>query len=318
MTKVKSKKMKSPNAWVVSNSDKGRKKIKSNNKVYLDDGEEFEIELFNPSSENVLAIITLDGRLVSKTGILIRRGERMYLDSFIDYDMRKFKYVTYHVENADESIRENGILDVRFYNEDLDGLNDLTLRDLIYPYNIPNIAAPTVYPTYPQIWYSNNFDSGYNTNTSCEIDIETGQVTFGDVSESNQEYIDVDMNFESNYINSIRYTLLPTSRESKSSDDICKIIANKSSKSNDLYTLIDRVDAFYNLYLDSLLSKKELNTITDGVIISIIDYTKDMVIYDIDEFTDYIAKIGSLLKVDVISVKKFEAIKKNIFNAIKL
>ena len=49
-----------PNAWIVSPKDKGRKSIKKG-KVFLNDGDEFEIELFNPLTECVLADIKLNG-----------------------------------------------------------------------------------------------------------------------------------------------------------------------------------------------------------------------------------------------------------------
>ena len=37
-----------PNAWIVNPTDRGRKSIKPLNKIYLEDGQEFQIELFNP------------------------------------------------------------------------------------------------------------------------------------------------------------------------------------------------------------------------------------------------------------------------------
>mgnify|MGYP000244376206 CR=1 FL=1 len=56
-----------PNAWIVSSNDRGRKSIK-NGKVFLTDGDEFEIELFNPLTVSVLADIKLNGQSISKTG----------------------------------------------------------------------------------------------------------------------------------------------------------------------------------------------------------------------------------------------------------
>ena len=53
---AKSNHVEKPSAWVVS-SEKGRKSIK-NGKVYLKDKEEFQIELFNPLTDCVLADIS--------------------------------------------------------------------------------------------------------------------------------------------------------------------------------------------------------------------------------------------------------------------
>jgi len=46
-----------PQAWVVNASDRGRKSVKPGNKIYLQDGQEFQIELHNPLTESVLADI---------------------------------------------------------------------------------------------------------------------------------------------------------------------------------------------------------------------------------------------------------------------
>ena len=45
-----------PAAWIVTPNDKGRKSIK-NDKVFLNDGDEFEIEIWNPLQVSVLADI---------------------------------------------------------------------------------------------------------------------------------------------------------------------------------------------------------------------------------------------------------------------
>ena len=102
-----------PNAWIVNSTDKGRKSIK-NGKVYLKDSEEFQIELFNPLQECVLADIKLNGNSISETGLVLKPGQRFYLDCFID-DRKKFIFNTYDVDNSLESlsaISKNGGLEV--------------------------------------------------------------------------------------------------------------------------------------------------------------------------------------------------------------
>ena len=105
-----------PNAWIVSPKDKGRKSIKKG-KVFLNDGDEFEIELFNPLTECVLADIKLNGQSISKTGLVIKPGQRFYLDCFVD-DKKKFIFNTYEIETNLETIqatKNNGLLEVFFY-----------------------------------------------------------------------------------------------------------------------------------------------------------------------------------------------------------
>ena len=131
-----------PGAWIVSPQDKGRKQIKSG-KVFLKDKEKFEIELFNPLTVSVLADIKLNGQSVSKTGLVVKPGQRVYLDCFID-DRKKFKFSTYEIENSGEALdatQNNGVLEVFFYKEDVITLDnwqrkfDRVIVEKYYPYN---------------------------------------------------------------------------------------------------------------------------------------------------------------------------------------
>lgn len=131
-----------PGAWIVSPKDRGRKQIKSG-KVFLKDGDEFEIELFNPLTVSVLSDIKLNGQSISKTGLVIKPGQRVYLDCFID-DRKKFKFSTYEIENSGEALdatQNNGVLEVFFYKEDVITLDnwqrkfDRVIVEKYYPYN---------------------------------------------------------------------------------------------------------------------------------------------------------------------------------------
>jgi hypothetical protein len=144
-----------PNAWIVSPNDRGRKSIK-NGKVFLTDGDEFEIELFNPLTVSVLADIKLNGQSISKTGLVVKPGQRVYLDCFID-DRKKFKFSTYEIENSGEALdatQNNGLLEVFFYKEDVITLDnwqrkfDRVIVEKWYPVYYPS------YPYYrPTVWY---------------------------------------------------------------------------------------------------------------------------------------------------------------------
>lgn len=129
-----------PGAWIVSPKDRGRKQIKSG-KVFLKDGDEFEIELFNPLTVSVLSDIKLNGQSISKTGLVIKPGQRVYLDCFID-DRKKFKFSTYEIENSGvDATQNNGVLEVFFYKEDVITLDnwqrkfDRVIVEKYYPYN---------------------------------------------------------------------------------------------------------------------------------------------------------------------------------------
>ena len=71
---------------------KDRKRLKQfGQNVYLNNGDEFELELFNPSTTTVLAKIKLDGSYISGGGIVLKPGQRVFLERYLD-DPRKFKF----------------------------------------------------------------------------------------------------------------------------------------------------------------------------------------------------------------------------------
>ena len=109
--------IKRPEAFIT----KGKKRIKQfDGQVYLSDGDEYEIELFNPTQEVVLAKIKIDGDYIAGGGIVLRRGERVFLERFLD-SPNKFKYSTYVVNGnnteVQEAIRNNGYVEIEFYSE---------------------------------------------------------------------------------------------------------------------------------------------------------------------------------------------------------
>lgn len=90
----------------------------SNRVVYLNNGDEFQICLFNPETFTVGAELSING--TKENGlIVIRPGERVWIERPIG-KQRKFKFETYEVEDSDEvakAIRNNGEVYVRFFKE---------------------------------------------------------------------------------------------------------------------------------------------------------------------------------------------------------
>lgn len=252
MAKTSRREVKAPSAWVVAPKDRGRKSVKfdtksdteTKGKVYLNDGEEFQIELYNPLTECALADIKLNGNSISKGGLVLRPGERFYLDCFID-DKKKFIFSTYEVEDTDdsmESIAKNGLLEVFFYKEsaksiDRSRLNRVIVERHYYPYHTgwqttPWYTTPNIYCNNGNIVGTTFTNTGSNTTytsslnltnlnlTSGSFDsrttpinytsIETGRIEKGDKSE--QKFDEVDMDFDNFYISSTVLELLPESR----------------------------------------------------------------------------------------------------------
>ena len=156
-----------PNAWIVSPKDKGRKSIKKG-KVFLNDGDEFEIELFNPLTECVLADIKLNGQSISKTGLVIKPGQRFYLDCFVD-DKKKFIFNTYEIETNLETIqatKNNGLLEVFFYKEDVISINNWRSR---FDRVIIERWYPTYYPGYNPWWSPGVYCGSLTGNSNTTI-----------------------------------------------------------------------------------------------------------------------------------------------------
>jgi ribosomal protein L40E len=93
--------------------------------VYLQSKTEFQIELFNPTQDTVMAKIKLNNKHISQGGLVLRPGERVFLDRYIDV-AKKFLFETYTVEDSNEvakAIEKNGDLVVEFFNEINDNYN---------------------------------------------------------------------------------------------------------------------------------------------------------------------------------------------------
>jgi ribosomal protein L37AE/L43A len=100
---------------------KNKQRIKQfNQNVYLKNGSEFEIELYNPSRKTVLSKIKINGVFINGGGIILRPGERVFLERYIDVP-RKFKFETYTVDSTNETmnaIANNGDVEILFYEEE--------------------------------------------------------------------------------------------------------------------------------------------------------------------------------------------------------
>ncbi len=86
---------------------------------YLQKGQEFQIELFNPTTDTILAKITLNGNVISQGGLVLNPGQRVFLDRYLDV-AKKFLFDTYEVANTQEvkeAIVNNGDFKVEFYRE---------------------------------------------------------------------------------------------------------------------------------------------------------------------------------------------------------
>ena len=197
---------------------KGKQRLKQHiDTVYLKNGDEFEIELFNPTQNKVLAKIEMNGKSIGN-GIILRPGERIFLERYLD-EAKKFLFETYVVngnnEEVQRAIENNGDVVVKFYNETLatyyNGGNTLTINNpswnvnhtTPFTYTTHNTLGGNSIPTHgtftttsTNAFYNSSLTSNTSTFTTSgtvlrgtpknERSLETGRVEKG--SDSNQSF----------------------------------------------------------------------------------------------------------------------------------
>jgi len=200
--------------------NRNRSKIYENS-VYLKDGENFEIELFNPTTSRVLAKITINGSSISNSGIVLKPGERVYLERFIDSN-NKFVFETYQVEGSNEAlnaIRNNGIVEVSFYTEIT--TSTYTTNHGSFTLGNSGYQPGTLYGTYDtpfggttvnNLFTTTSFtNSSIGVNASVSKSVETGRIEKGDSSD--QLFETVNGNFSMFATSSVSIKLLPESQK---------------------------------------------------------------------------------------------------------
>jgi len=161
--------------------------------IYLEKDAEFEIELFNPTTDVIVAEIILNDKPISQGGLVLRQGERVFLERYLDV-AKRFKFETYIVSNTKEvqaAIKDNGTLKVKFYREDT--------TPKYKPYDNSTI---TVTPPYNGGWaYTSS--AGDVVNAVCGGDNITGAMMNNDTSSFNVQSMNINattMNYSADVI----------------------------------------------------------------------------------------------------------------------
>jgi hypothetical protein len=206
-------------------------------KIYLKSGTHFEIELFNPKATKVLAKIFLDGVSISNAGIVVKPGQRVFLERWID-EPKKFLFETYDVENSNEAkkaISENGKVKVEFYDQSFpDG--GFTIGPATWTYS-SNIDQPVyggtttnqIYFTSSIVGTSDSFGqncsvAGSNSSNS----LETGRSEKG--GSSDQNFTNDNSTYSSWASNTITLQILPESQKPVEVQEIRNYCTNCGSR----------------------------------------------------------------------------------------
>ena len=233
--------------------------------VYLENGQEFQIQLFNPHNFTIGAEIFINGERLSNY-LVLKPGERIWLERYLDIK-KKFKFSTYEVEGNDkdvqEAIKDNGNIEVKFYKE--------VLKKYFPNYPITTIDYnfkttewhPTTLISQPidyvedhwsttistkanrsdnkfcttHTYYSNPYidtlttgdqgnlvsfcASSVSANMPDDMICETGRIEAG--STSNQEFDNVNMDFEYFPFVTEKIKILPISQKPFTTNDLHKI-----------------------------------------------------------------------------------------------
>lgn len=232
---------------------KNRLKLYEEKNHYLKDKSKFEIELFNPTSQKVLAKISLNGKQMA-SGIIIAAGERVYLERFLD-SPEKFQFNTFEVDDVKETKKAratNGLVSVSFHREQFNGLlfGNGTSTVTTYPSTLtlgtPYIGNVTCNAQGISSTYTSNVSShnalfnnasvttvaGPNIRTAIDT-VETGRVAEG--GKSKQKLQKANGKFNDYTTETFVYQLLPESLKVVNIGDIraycdeCGVRIRKSS-----------------------------------------------------------------------------------------
>ena len=242
----------------------GKQRLKQNGSVvYLKDGDEFEVEIFNPQQNSVLAKLKINGNYIGGGGVVLKPGQRVFLERYLD-EARKFKFETYEVnaksKEVQEAIKNNGVVEVEFYEENPYGgsitftnehgdygyygirnfgnSRDITADFKLYSYNTTTSSGNNLYTTNTSYNLNNNVD--YNTSQnlnkwlSTDRFKETGRVEKG--GDSKQEFTSVNMDFNSFPSSYSTWRLIPMSEKPVEASEVnvlyCTNCGSKRKKDN--------------------------------------------------------------------------------------
>lgn len=173
----------------------------SNRTVYLENGQEFQIQLFNPFTFTIGVDISMNGEMLSKT-LIIKPGQRIWLERYFENN-RKFKFETYTVDNNDSAVEaaivKNGNIKLEFYKE-VRVKSDLTFTSHVFStathdswnskntyqdvYKNPDIFLDTfdLYKDYNSSSTAKAFSQEFATNCTSECSANFVSTSFGSLN----------------------------------------------------------------------------------------------------------------------------------------
>ena len=175
-----------PQSFITKSKQRLKQQIDT---VYLNDGDEFEIELYNPTQNKVLAKIEMNGNSIGN-GIILRPGERIFLERYLD-ESKKFLFDTYVVngnnEEVQQAIANNGDVVIKFYDEILpsihygSGSGTVTISNPAWI----NTGSPFTYTTHNTLGMNTFNPTSITTTGTNVVYTSNSSLTSGTFSTSN-------------------------------------------------------------------------------------------------------------------------------------
>jgi len=225
---------------------------------YLQKGQEFQIELFNPTSNIILAKISLNNKAISQGGLVLKPGQRVFLDRYIDV-AKKFKFDTYEVANTSEvkeAIKDNGDFKVEFFKEQVvRPIMDFHPTWTRTYYNQPQFNQPLT----NQPIYGGSSAGGWSGEVNCSTSGICGSA--GEVTLDSLDLGDIQT---TNISNSLRSKPRRLKKKSKKSIETGRVEMGTTSK-QELTTVSYNFDSFsfHTVTYKMLPVSQKINTVKD-------------------------------------------------------
>lgn len=207
--------------------------------VYMNNGTEFQIQIFNPFSYTIGVTFDFNGGNSTKSKMLVLRpGEHVWLDRYLDNESRLL-FSTYEVGSSEEvkkAIRDNSNLCVKFYKEQekpnyWDNVTyynyvptELYCNNSITAANYTNCCSTSL--SFGYVPVNSSALTSISTNTpkprsrSLNKSIETGRIEKG--SQSDQKFQNVYKDFSPWSFKTEYIKILPMSQKQINSNDLSK------------------------------------------------------------------------------------------------
>jgi hypothetical protein len=204
-----------------------------NSKYYLNDGQQFQLELYNPNwMSKVMVKIWMNGKCISPNGLVIGSNDRVYLERYLDTN-KKFKFKTFEVDDVqqtEEARERNGVVKLEFYQQYLPS----TITYTNYPtFTVNNTTSGDITYTSGGTINTSYISNSTTTNSIPMSKVETGRVFEGDIS--NQKMKTDYSSFMITPFHTVEFQLLPYSLKPTELSDIrnyCEECGYRIRKSN--------------------------------------------------------------------------------------